>query len=227
MSKSLTQILKERAELAKFQAQVQSQTAAKKEEQAAKTEETKPVAETPMAAMLRKRAEALAIASQAASMGIQTGKAAPIHTAVSSPQATSASILMAQKNKIAESQQNAVDAAKSLIDKRAQEGFYDVAEKDKLPIDLPADVVSQKLLTLDAALIAKTPELRSLTIEINKNLRQYDELAYLLTDEQLHVIVEANRTTAGVIISTGANVNKSKSAKVNQIADNVSADDFL
>lgn len=124
--------------------------------------------------------------------------------------------------------QRAMEEAKSILQRKEGEGFYNIPadHASKLPQDLPADVVSERLRELDAALVLRTPDLARLTIEINRNLRQYDELAYLLHDNQLGLIVQANLA----IKNTELIQTKAKGASVakrnEKIAASLTADDI-
>jgi hypothetical protein len=123
-------------------------------------------------------------------------------------------------------QQQATNSARSLIEQRAAEGFYTIAKAESLPAALPATLIEQHLLEMDAALLGRTPELTTLVVKINQNLRQYEELAYLLNDEQLHLIVESNLAAASVTISSGKATDKSNNARLAQKLDSLSLDDF-
>lgn len=151
--------------------------------------------------------------------GIATGTGSSVATEVTKPQLAQAVLTPAQR---------AMEEAKSILQRKEGEGFYNIppANAARLPQDLPADVVSERLRELDAALVLRTPDLARLTIEINRNLRQYDELAYLLQDEQLGLIVQANLTIKNTeLIATKA--KGSSVAKRNEkIAASLTADDI-
>lgn len=117
-----------------------------------------------------------------------------------------------------------LQAAKDLMQQKQEAGFYKVNEPSKFPVDLPADAVEAALADLDAALIMRTPELRSLLIRVNQNLRQYDELAYLLKDEQLGLIVQANLAVKNTELLT---TTKGKGSKISdKTVASLDADDI-
>lgn len=120
-----------------------------------------------------------------ASSGNVTGATSSMATDVAKPTLAQQVLTPAQR---------ALEHAKSVLQDKQDKGFYKPAKPENLPQELPADKVEKALLELDAALVLKTPELPVLLIEINRNLRQYDELAYCLTDPQLGLIVQANLT---------------------------------
>lgn len=158
-------------------------------------------------------------ASAGSHSGVATGTGSSVATEVTKPQLAQAVLTPAQR---------AMEEAKSILQRKEGEGFYSIppANATRLPQDLPADVVSERLRELDAALVLRTPDLARLTIEINRNLRQYDELAYLLKDEQLGLIVQANLTIKNTeLIATKA--KGSSVAKRNEkIAASLTADDI-
>lgn len=119
-----------------------------------------------------------------------------------------------------------LDMAREMLQKKQDEGFYDIKEPSKLPVDLPANVVSDKLRELDAALIMRTPRLPNLMIDINRNLRQYDELAYLLTDDQLGLIVASNLAVKDVQLLTTKPKGKAASTTAAKLARSVTVDDL-
>jgi hypothetical protein len=114
--------------------------------------------------------------------------------------------------------QRAIQMAQEKLAKREEAGFYNVRDADKLPQELPADVVAEKLRNLDAALELRTPDLPVLLIEINKNLRQYDELAYCLTDDQLGLIVQSNLSVKSVELTKQKITTKGGKVKADALA---------
>lgn len=124
--------------------------------------------------------------------------------------------------------QRALEEAKRILQNKEGLGAYDIAPEAaaKLPQELPASVVSERLRELDAALVLKTPDLARLTIEINRNLRQYDELAYLLKDEQLGLIVQANLTIKNTELLQTKAKGSSVAKRNEKIAASLTADDI-
>jgi hypothetical protein len=119
-----------------------------------------------------------------------------------------------------------LQAAKQLMQQREEAGFYDIKEGDCLPEELPADVVSNKLRELDAAMELRTPQLANLMIDINRNLRQYDELAYLLTDDQLGLIVRSNLAVKNIELSAASTKKTSAVTTAAKLAKSVTVDDL-
>lgn len=121
--------------------------------------------------------------------------------------------------------------AKALLQQHEEKGLYNIEESAaaRLPQELPAAEVSEKLRELHAALLMRTPQLPNLMIDINRNLRQYDELAYLLTDDQLGLIVNSNlavKNTVLVNAKTATGKGKSATAIASKLAATVTADDL-
>lgn len=155
--------------------------------------------------------------SAAANIGAVTGTGSNLSTATSKP-------LLAQN--VLTPAQKAMDAAKQLLQNKEAVGFYTIDKADQLPEELPASLVSEKLRELDAALVLKTPQLAVLTVEINRNLRQYDELAYLLSDEQLGLIVAANLTIKNTELISTKTKSASAATRNTKIAASLTADDI-
>ena len=124
--------------------------------------------------------------------------------------------------------QRAMEEAKKLLQTKEGIGFYtiDPANHKHLPEELPAAVVEEKLRELDAALVLKTPDLARLTIEINRNLRQYDELAYLLKDEQLGLIVQSNLAIKNTELIATKTKSASAATRNEKLAAVLTADDI-
>lgn len=95
---------------------------------------------------------------------------------------------------------DAFERATSILQRRRDSGLYTIPENvaERMPEELPADVLEAKLAHLDAALLTKTPEMRGLMMDLAKNLRQYEELVHLLSDEQLNIITSGLMDVAGV-----------------------------
>lgn len=148
---------------------------------------TPPPGLTPLQLIKWKRENGFGLGNTAptANSGSVTGSTSSMATEVAKPTLAQQVLTPAQR---------ALEHAKSVLQDKQDSGFYKPAKPENLPQELPADKVEKALLELDAALVLKTPELPVLLIEINRNLRQYDELAYCLTDPQLGLIVQANLT---------------------------------
>jgi hypothetical protein len=162
---------------------------------------------------------ALANRSSGSHSGATSGTTSSVATQVAQVQLGQAVLTPAQR---------AMDEAKKMLQTKEGIGFYtiDPSNVKHLPEELPASVVEEKLRDLDAALVLKTPDLARLTIEINRNLRQYDELAYLLKDEQLGLIVQANLTIKNTELITTKTKSASAATRNEKLAAVLTADDI-
>ena len=94
------------------------------------------------------------------------------------------------------------------IAKQEEAGVYNFSGKVREVEGLDADGFILKMQALDAATVEKTPDIRSFSMQIRKNLHQYPELTHLLSDEQLGII------TRGMLVLAGeATEPKTKGAK--------------
>lgn len=152
-----------------------------------------------------------------ATSGSVTGSTSSMATDVAKPTLAQQVLTPAQK---------ALEHAKSVLQSKQDSGFYKPAKPENLPQELPADKVEKALLELDAALVLKTPELPVLLIEINRNLRQYDELAYCLTDPQLGLIVQANLTIKDSELLKVASKSKSGAKLADKTMAAIDVDDI-
>lgn len=91
-----------------------------------------------------------------------------------------------------------------------------VSEHPKLKELLP------KLDSLRAALDAKDPKMPTHLKEIHKYLIQFEELAHLLTEEQIAVILEGQQIQVGVVLAEETKKKEKKSSK----GEKVTADDL-
>lgn len=89
-------------------------------------------------------------------------------------------------------EQLARDAAAGLFDFKKPEGS-----------EIPVEKFRQVFQALRAAQLAKTPDLPKLQVETMENLRQYEELAHILSDEQVAVIVQGAYYVADVKVAAG------------------------
>lgn len=74
-----------------------------------------------------------------------------------------------------------------------------------------------KLSALETALLAKDPKMPEHLREIHKYLIQFEELAHLLNEEQIAVILRGNQVQTGVILAaetTKTRGNKVKAGKI-------------
>lgn len=174
------------------------------------------------------------LAEQAAKSGLGSGanRSSGSHsgmvTGTGSSLATQASQVQGMAQAVLTPAQRALEEAKRILQNKEGLGAYDIAPENaaRLPQDLPAEVVSERLRELDAALVLRTPDLARLTIEINRNLRQYDELAYLLKDEQLGLIVQANLSIKNTELLQTKAKGTSVAKRNDKIAASLTADDI-
>ena len=124
-------------------------------------------------------------------------------------------------------QQTALEKARELLQRKQEAGTYSIDSEtaSKFPQELDPSAVGSALRELDAALMMKTPELRNLVLNINRNLRQYEELAYLLTDEQLSILVSGNLYMRGIELAQSGKGSKT-TAELKSLTGNLSVDDF-
>lgn len=77
-----------------------------------------------------------------------------------------------------------------------------------------------KLKTLEDALLAADPKFPNHLKEIHKYLIQYEELAHLLSEDQIATILEAQQKKVGIVLA--AETTKTKGAR----AKGVTADEL-
>ena len=80
-----------------------------------------------------------------------------------------------------------------------------------------------KLAALEQSLLDADPKMPLHLKEIHKHLIQYEELAHLLTEDQIAVILEGQQKKLGVILANETSKIKSGGAK---IKGGISADDL-
>lgn len=176
----------------------------------------------------KKLAEQAAKSGLGASANRSSGSHSGMVTGTGSSLATQASQVQGMAQAVLTPAQRALEEAKRILQNKEGIGAYDIAPENaaRLPQDLPAEVVSERLRELDAALVLRTPDLARLTIEINRNLRQYDELAYLLKDEQLGLIVQANLSIKNTELLQTKAKGTSVAKRNDKIAASLTADDI-
>jgi hypothetical protein len=79
-----------------------------------------------------------------------------------------------------------------------------------------------KMQKLEAALLANDPQMANYLKDIHKHLIQYEELAHLLSEDQIAVILEGQQKKIGVILA--AETTKSKQST--KIKGGITADDL-
>lgn len=80
-----------------------------------------------------------------------------------------------------------------------------------------------KLEALEKALLSADPLMPTHLKEIHKHLIQYEELAHLLTEDQIAVILEGQQKKIGIILAAETTKAKGSNSK---IKGGVSADDL-
>lgn len=108
------------------------------------------------------------------------------------------------------------DAEQKVADQQAA-GVYELTEEVHTLMGTDAEALILCMQNLDAALIEKTPEIRTLSRDIRKNLEQYPELVHILRDEQMHIMVQGYLTIANV--KTAPKTKAAKTAAAGKKAD--------
>lgn len=135
----------------------------------------------------------------------------------------------AGKDKVTSS--NAISRAKSALDSATAKyeeekaaGTFQLAAGATPPKDIDTDEFFEKMADLRFAMLSRSPDLGILTRQLLVNLRENEELTHLLTDDQLHVVIEGALAGANVEI---ADAKKSKGlSSLKAKADSLSANDF-
>lgn len=126
---------------------------------------------------------------------------------------------------------NAIARAKSALDSATEKyeqekaaGIFELAPGATPPADIDTGEFFEKLADLRFSMLSRSPDLGTLTRKLLVNLRENEELTHLLTDEQLHVVIEGALAGANVEI---ADAKKSKGlSSLKAKADSLSASDF-
>lgn len=108
------------------------------------------------------------------------------------------------------------EADQKVADQEAK-GVYKLPEEAHTLMGEEANHLIATMQALDAALVEKTPEIRTLSSAIRKNLEQYPELTHILNDDQLHIMVQGYLTIANV--KTAPKTKAAKTAAANKKAD--------
>lgn len=105
-----------------------------------------------------------------------------------------------------------VDAVLAKVKEHEDAGLY-TAPKGLDGLDgANSEEIMRQLRELDHALIAKTPDLKLLSIKIRKDLEQYSELTHILTDAQLGIICSGVLSLANVATEPKTKAAKSAAA---------------
>jgi hypothetical protein len=111
-----------------------------------------------------------------------------------------------------------LSAADQRVHDQREAGVYDLpAEATELLGAAESAELIKCMELLDAALITKTPEIRTLSRSIRQNLEQYPELTHILKESQLHIMVQGYLMIAGV--KTAPKSAAGKKAMVERKAD--------
>lgn len=118
------------------------------------------------------------------------------------------------------------DKLQQHIEQQESKGVYAFSDKIKEIEELDADVFINNMKMLDQATVEKTPDIRSLLINIRTNLQQYAELTHILTDDQLGIIVKGALCQANVETAPKSAAGKNKKMQ-QEIAEFVSGETAL
>lgn len=106
------------------------------------------------------------------------------------------------------------DKLASHIAKQEEAGVYNFSGQVREVEGLDADEFINKMKMLDAATVDKTPDIRTFSMQIRKNLHQYPELTHILSDDQLGIIMRGMLVLAG--IETEPKTTQGKARKATQ-----------
>lgn len=81
-----------------------------------------------------------------------------------------------------------------------------------------------KLAALEAALLAADPKMPTHLREIHSYLIQFEELAHLLTEDQIAIILDAQQRKVGIILAEETKKGRGPNAKGKK--ETVTADDL-
>lgn len=115
------------------------------------------------------------------------------------------------------------------INKQEAAGLYQLGEHtDEELIGFNTDAFLSNLQNLDAATVEKTPDIRTFSNAIRKNLEEYPELVHILNDRQLQIITSGVLTLAGVETAPKTESGKKAAAKreLEKAKQSVSLSDF-
>ncbi len=112
-----------------------------------------------------------------------------------------------------------LSASEKKLAEQQEKGVYTLPEKANELMGSDAEHLVATMQALDVALVDKTPEIRTLSSAIRKNLEQYPELTHILSDDQLHIMVQGYLTIANV--KTAPKTAAAKSRSAGKKADNI------
>lgn len=90
------------------------------------------------------------------------------------------------------------------------------------PQDQTAYLLGEKVAELSAALLARHPKMPILLREIHQTLSKYPEQVTLMTEEDIHIVVEGLKVQTGVEFAatvTKPSASKSIKAKIEKLGD--------
>lgn len=140
---------------------------------------------------------------------------AEVTASTSTEKAKLGNLLSLTRDKVSSANKVVDDAVEARLISAQERGLYDVPDEARSLDGLDADLLLAKMRDLDAATVAKTPEIPSLCREIRANLEQYPELTHILSDEQLGIIVKGYLVQADV--ETSPKTTQAKSAKATKV----------
>lgn len=126
-------------------------------------------------------------------------------------------------NATIEAAKGLLSTAEEQLQKDRASGLFDL--KDVKGTEIPVDKFLENFQALRYAQLAKTPQLPQLQVATMNNLRQYEELAHILTDAQLAVIISGALEVANVKVATGK-AKASSTEAVKAKAKTLSLTDF-
>ena len=127
------------------------------------------------------------------------------------------SVSIGSLNEISTKLSESLTASEQRVADQREAGVYKLSEATHTLMGADAESLILTMQSLDAALVEKTPEIRTLSREIRRNLEVYPELVHILTDQQLHIMVQGYLTIAGV--KTTPTTAAGKTASANKKAD--------
>ena len=107
--------------------------------------------------------------------------------------------------------------AEQKVAEQEAKGVYKLPEAATVLMGEQANELIGTMQALDAALVDKTPEIRTLSAAIRKNLEQFPELTHILSDDQLHIMIQGYLTIANV--KTAPKTKAAQTAQANKKAD--------
>lgn len=119
----------------------------------------------------------------------------------------------------------ALELAAKKIQNKAATGSYQFPNPQAVrELELDPQAIEEKLMHWDLAIETQNPEAKSLLQDINSLLRTYEELAHLMSEDQIGVVVQGSLALAGTEVQSLAATKTKSSAKAANAA--MSSSDF-